>query len=222
MNERLLLTVVVCLVALMYAAPCKGQTDDELKRYEVGILFSSITKPDFSGTTTDAGFGGRFTVNLNRNIAVEAEGLMFPRRCFSCRPENRGRLTQFFAGVKAGKRFEGFGIFVKARPGLASFSRGGTSQTFVQTNSGTFPFIFDDPKSKTNFAADVGVVLEIYHSKRIFTRFDAGDTMIHYNDRRLTIFNFDPASNTVFPLEIRLPNKTVHNFQFSASVGFRF
>ena len=221
MKERVFLTVVVCLVALVYPVPSKSQTDDELKRYEAAVLFSSISKPDFGGTTTEAGFGGRFTLNLNRNVAIEGEGVMFPRRCFDCRPENRGRLNQFFAGVKAGKRFDQFGIFFKARPGLASFSRGG-NQTTITPVVGGFPIILVDSRRETNFATDLGVALEIYHSKRIFTRFDAGDTLIHYGNRRATLFNFDPTNGTVFPTEIPLPNKTIHNFQFSASVGFRF
>ncbi|HET6861654.1 MAG TPA: hypothetical protein VFH91_01365 [Pyrinomonadaceae bacterium] len=224
MKERIVLTVVVCLVSLAYDLPCKGQADDELKRFEAAVLFSSITKPEFSGTTADAGFGGRLTFNLNRSIALETEGIFFPSRCTGCRPENRGRLTQFFAGVKAGKRFDQFGIFFKARPGLASFSDGGNRITFIPIAAGQFPFIpliLFDSQRKTNFATDLGVAVEIYHSKRIFTRFDAGDTIIRYSDRQAIFFNLDPAGN-VFPVQVKLPNKTLHNFQFSASVGFRF
>ena len=222
MKERIVLTVIVCLVVLVYSLPCKGQTDDELKRFEAAVLFSSITKPEFSSTTTDAGVGGRFTFNLNTSIAFETEGIIFPSRCTGCRPENRGRLTQVFAGVKAGKRFDQFGIFLKARPGLASFSGGGNRTTFIPLAAGQFPLILVDSQRKTNFATDLGVAVEIYHSQRIFTRFDAGDTIIRYTDRQATLFNFDPATGNVFPLQLKLPNKTQHNFQFSASVGFRF
>jgi len=220
--ERIVLTVVVCLLAFGNAAICMGQTDDELKKFEAAALFSSITKPEFSSTETDAGVGARFTFNLNKSIALEAEGIIFPHRCFGCKPENRGRLSEFFAGIKAGKRFEHFGVFAKARPGLANFSRGENIPLIISNAVGQFPFVDFEQHNKTNFAADLGAVVEFYPTKRVFVRFYAGDTMIRYTNRINTFLTFDAISNTVTPIVIRLPTETVHNFQFTSSVGFRF
>jgi hypothetical protein len=62
---------------------------------------------------------------------------------------------------------------------------------------------------------DVGGVLEFYPTRRIVTRFDGGDTMIHYRSFDVPIF--------FFPLQtFRIPAETTHNFQFSAGVGYRF
>jgi hypothetical protein len=73
----------------------------------------------------------------------------------------------------------------------------------------------------TNFAFDLGGVLEFYPSKRIVTRFDAGDTLIKYRRRDSNIPLFDPFGGvTLFPFTV--PGETRHNFQFSAGVGFRF
>jgi hypothetical protein len=53
------------------------------------------------------------------------------------------------------------------------------------------------------------------------TRFDAGDTLIHYGARTQNFLTLDPMGNVVlFPF--RRPAETRHNFQFAASVGFRF
>ena len=59
-------------------------------------------------------------------------------------------------------------------------------------------------------------------SKRIVTRFDAGDTMIHFTSRTTNTIQFDPLTGTFSLVPFRLPSKTTHNFQFITSVGFRF
>jgi Outer membrane protein beta-barrel domain len=191
-------------------------------KVELGGHFTSITKSDFSDGRTEAGFGGRVTFNFNRSIAVEAEGNFFPNNCRSCDAENAGTLTQGFFGVKAGKRFRKFGLFGKARPGVASFSGGDFDLILQPSPPGTFPF-FDIHRSRANnFAFDVGGVVELYHSRRIFTRFDAGDTMIRYSDRTFTSFFFDPVTGTAVPFPLARPAHTGHNFQFTAGIGIRF
>ena len=98
-------------------------------------------------------------------------------------------MTEAVAGLKAGKRFQTWGIFAKARPGLVSFSEG--ELNFVQTGrGGPFPFIFQLNRV-TSFATDLGGVLEFYPSRRIVTRFDAGDTLIHFTRRTTNDFSFD-------------------------------
>jgi hypothetical protein len=51
--------------------------------------------------------------------------------------------------------------------------------------------------------------------RRVFARFDGGDTMIFYRSFDQP-FNFFPVQN------FRVPADVLHNFQFSAGVGFRF
>jgi hypothetical protein len=56
----------------------------------------------------------------------------------------------------------------------------------------------------------------------IVTRFEAGDTLIHYGQRRSNFLSFDPTTGvpTLVPFTIRA--ETRHNFQFVAGVGWRF
>jgi Outer membrane protein beta-barrel domain len=208
-------------IALTFLSPTVSAQSEPAK-VELGGLFTSITKPDNLGSRTEAGFGGRFTFNFNRNVAVEAEGNFFPHNCRGCDHNNIGNLTQGFFGVKAGKRFRRFGIFGKARPGFASFSGGEFHVTVPAQPPGPLPILIFDPVRATNFAFDLGGVVEVYHSRRIFTRFDAGDTMIRYGDRTLTGFSFDPLTGTVSTFPFFRPPETRHNFQFSAGIGFRF
>ena len=80
-------------------------TSEDVPKIEVGIHFTSITKPDEIGSSTEAGLGARFTFNLNRSIALEAVGNFFPHSCNYCGGnlgDNSGIIKQGLFGVKAG------------------------------------------------------------------------------------------------------------------------
>jgi hypothetical protein len=193
----------------------------EKQKFEVGAQFSSFgfTQiehaagfPDFRDTQTQAGFGGRFTYNLTSSLALETQVDFFPgdARLFNAGRAG-GRTLQGQAGIKLGKRFERFGIFGKARPGVVSFSKTISFDGF--DNSQPFPFPLFHLKRSTYFSMDLGGVLEFYPSRRIVTRFDGGDTMIRYRHNELP---FGISGFAVHPAE------TIHSFEFSAGVGFRF
>lgn len=199
---------------------------DRYRKFEVGAQFSSlsvsvherffsgVTAPfDLRDTRTSIGFGGRVTYNVSSGFAVEGEGNFFPTDSIvGNRGRSGGRILQGQFGIKAGKRFERFGIFAKARPGVVSF--GHTVKVDVVDNSPGFPIITFRGERSTYFSTDMGGVLEFYPSPRIVTRFDAGDTLIRYGATRLPV-NFTTTIENV-------PPATRHNFQFSAGVGFRF
>lgn len=224
MKMRKLSATLVILPALFFGALEVNAQTDEVPKFEVGVHFTSITKPDSNNGATEPGFGGRLTYNINRSVAVEAVGNFFPHSCRFCGgnfADNSGNITQAFAGIKAGKRFDKWGIFAKARPGVTSFSKG--EGEYVATGSSTslpFPFQFQQ-KRGSHFSADLGGVLEFYPIKRLVTRFEGGDTLIHYGSRQTTIPNLDGAGNIIIvPFPTR--SETRHNFQFSAGVGWRF
>ena len=203
-----------------------GSHKEEGKRFELGAQFSSLglqqvehspfgnllPTADFRETLTQPGFGGRFTYNLTSNFALEVQTDFYPRDLqFINNGRAGGRILQSQAGVKAGKRFEKFGIFAKGRPGIVSFSKAVAIDGFDPT----FGFPIFRTVRKTYFSFDLGGVIEFYPSSRIITRFDGGDTMIHYTSFEYPVF--------FFPLQtFRAPAETMHNFQFSAGVGFRF
>jgi hypothetical protein len=203
---------------------------EKSRRFEAGIQFSSLAlrlspsdfgfpgfTPADSGTLTEAGFGGRVGYNLNPTVALEAEGNFYPRNTVFSNSTTGGYPAQMQFGVKAGKRFERFGVFAKVRPGFVTFSR-----VFTLTGTQTITFgsqtfqlgIFED-RRRTYFSTDLGGTLEFYPTRRVFTRFDAGDTIIRYGERNAPGFSF---SNAIF----RIPASTAHNFQFTAGIGLRF
>ena len=127
-------------------------------------------------------------------------------------------MSQVVAGVKVGKRFENWGIFAKARPGVVSFSQGEFTPIIV---SPTGPIDFES-KRLTSFATDFGGVLEFYPSPRIVTRFDVGDTIIYFRQRTAHFVTVNPNTQQFELVPFTVPARTTHNFQFVASVGFRF
>jgi len=224
MKINKLLTAIVSLLCLPFCLHEAQAQSDEVPKIELGLQFTSITKPDFNNGATEPGFGARFTFNLNRSLALEAVGNFFPHKCRFCGSggiggDNSGNITQGLFGVKAGKRFQRWGIFGKARPGFVSFSEG--DSTYVVTGTGgSFPELRQN--RLTNFAVDLGGVLEFYPSRRIVTRFEAGDTLIHYGRRPSNYVVFDPITFTPSLIPFTTCAETRHNFQFVAGVGWRF
>ena len=210
-------SATTCALLLALAAAARAQESDAPK-VEVGVQFSSlsINLPGFRGTENTSGVGARVTYNLNDYFAVEAEGNIFPAGTRTDYTTG-GAAQQAQFGVKAGKRWNRFGLFAKARPGFVSF--GGTL-TPVQNPSAGFFLSNYERERKTHFSMDVGGVLEFYPSRRLLVRFDAGDTVIrHGAHAELAPFLTFPEAG---PGITTAPAETRHSFQFTAGVGFRF
>lgn len=229
MLRAILLTLALVAVSLSWFAEAHAQSEE--KKFEVGGQFSILQVPTRTAASfaiptssekhaTEYGLGGRIGYNLSKNFALEAEGNFFPRD----RDVQGGRKIQGLFGVKAGKKFDKVGVFAKARPGFIRFERGD-----YQLGPGGCIAIFPpplgcfQPVAKTNFAFDVGGVIELYPSARTIIRFDAGDTIIRFGQRTVAAGNpaFPPPSGLNL---VALPAaaETKHNFQASVGVGFRF
>ncbi len=119
--------------------------------------------------------------------------------------------------MKYGRRFERFGVFGKARPGVVHFSN-------VSEVTGYEPIVFIGDvfyspifrnRDKTYFSMDAGGVFEFYPTSRVLARFDVGDTMIRYPERNSPTGNFGAPPP-------RLRSELRHSLQVTAGVGFRF
>ena len=175
--------LLLCFTCLVSQAQNKTFSDDEkAPTYEVGGQI-------FSFNSNYVGFGwgagGRFTYNLNDYIALDNEVNFF------LPDEGPAYATQGLFGIKAGKRTKYVGIFAKARPGF-------------QTN-----FVVND-REQVRFALDVGVVAEVYPTRHVVLRADAGDVIIPF------------GNNVVGQGFFAQRLGTTHNFQYSLGVGIRF
>jgi Outer membrane protein beta-barrel domain len=215
-------TMLSLIVLLSLAAGASAQ-QSEASKIEIGAQFTSLTRfpprasvAELSAAAeekqTEPGFGLRFTYNLTNNFALEAEGNFFPHRNLQQRSTG-GRAFQGQFGLKAGKRFERFGIFAKACPGFVSYGEvlSHVGEATVEFNGQQFTFFELQPERRTYFSMDLGAALEFYPSRRIVARFDAGDTIIRQGRT--------PDSGPV--LFEPTPARTMHNFQFSAGLALR-
>jgi hypothetical protein len=219
MKRNALILTMSCTL-LLTGRSILAQSAVETPRLEVGAHFTALGFSGNSVTRVEPGFGGRLTYNLTEAFAVEAEGNFLPRDRFRTFRAG-GRAVQGLFGVKIGKRFKRFGVFGKARPGFISFGEG------VSELAPSGP-VFDPAqplsfrtRRLTHFAADLGGVLEIYPSRRVLLRLDAGDTIIRHGDTTLNTFLLTPG-DPFAPVPLTIPGETRHNFQLSAGVGFRF
>lgn len=220
MMKKLAVHFLTVIVVLFCAADGHAQPDEE-KKFEVGVQFTTLGIEDpiqipslGLGPRTEAGFGGRFGYNLNRNFALEAEVNFFPRDYRELTTESTGgRVTQGLFGLKAGIHKGKFGFFGKVRPGFQS--SGKATRARFPNGDGPDPrdpFGFEFIRG-TQFSIDVGGVVEYYPSRRTIIRFDLGDTITRYPE----------VPNVCFPAGVPCPEKPVtHKVQFSAGFGFRF
>ena len=232
---------VVVIIAVLMVFICTPSVQSQAtEKFEVGGQFSLLrlshpaTVP--TGVTcaqppcltvpgerreTQAGFGGRFGYNITPNVALEAELNFFPSVDSFGTDQlfGDGHQLQGLFGLKIGKRFEKVGIFAKARPGFLRVSKGDLQQRPDTGCIAVFPpplgcFV---PDSKTHFTIDVGGVFEIYPSKRTVIRFDVGDTIVRFEERRVPLI-FSPLGLVALPVAA----ETKHNLQATIGVGFRF
>lgn len=200
-NKNILTVTAFCMLILSPLAHRVAVAQSDPPKFEVGVQYSVLNFDAFelSGRRrNESGVGGRFSFNFNKYVAADAQIDFFPSEDigrigpFSLVLFGRKTLSVF--GVKAGARGKRVGVFGKARPGFIRFSQV-PGFTCIQT-VGSCP-----QAAKTNFAFDLGGVVEYYPSRRVVVRFDVGDTIIH-------------DQSGVFG--------TRHSFQFSSGVGFRF
>lgn len=220
MNQmRIFLSALLIVTGLSGLARGQSEEPSQQSKLEIGAQITGIGIKDPQSLNDlfprrEVGVGGRVSYNLNSYFALEAEVNFFPRNYRQVRTNfTGGRLTQGLFGLKAGIRRNKFGIFGKVRPGFMSSGRAEIAH--FPTGNGPDPqnpFGFEDMRA-TQFALDVGGVLELYPSRRTILRFDVGDTIVRY-----------PGIPFIRFPEGTLDEKSLytHKAQFSAGFGFRF
>jgi hypothetical protein len=192
MKKMFLFAPVMAALLLMAPAPnAQAQSKSETPKVEVGVNYTLLRTngAGLTDSTSDSGVGGRITYNIANNLSLEGEFNSFPqdgRINLASLAAIDSHKTQGLFGVKYGMRSEKWGIFGKLRPGFVRFSEG----TGVSSN--------------TNFALDVGGVLEYYLLRSVALRVDLGDTIIRY------------PNNPV------VGSFTTNNLQLGTGVAFRF
>lgn len=195
------------IISFISTAPALAQSRG--RGGDVAIQATMLRLSD--GDATNAGVGGRLTFDISRWGALDAEISFFPKDDFTRatltplpgRFVYQRNRTEGFLGIKAGHRGDRVGVFAKARPGFTRLigkrlgCHGDVCSLFLPS---PFP-----PEYRTEFAFDLGAIVEFYPSARIFSRIDLGDVMIRHRS------DPPPCSDC-----------TSHNFASRLGVGFRF
>ena len=205
------LVALVLWFASAFVTGAAAQTPGE--RFEVAANLNLLRLSDFSGTRT--GLGGRVTFDLTPNLALEGEIAFYPkdRIVQSAGSSSTGiyqiagdrRRTDALFGVKLGTRYDRFGLFAKARPGVTRLADRGTACD--GPGCAVILMLIAPYQYRTEFAFDVGGGLEFYPSARTVARFEMGDTMFRHRSAAPPC----PASEC-----------TSHNLSTRLGFGYRF
>jgi len=205
--SRFVLSIAFLVPAI---APLAAQTPAE--RVTLGAQLSMLGVAD-DKNSIGVGIGARGSYALSRWLEADAEISFLPRDRAEfgfgdgVAPIAPGftrydrRRVMMFAGPKAGVRSERFGVFAKARPGFTRlFDRGlGCSGEICAL------ILLARPVYRTEFAMDLGGVVEVYPSSGSVVRFDLGTTVVRH--RSLA----PPCTDC-----------TTRNLSSSLGVGWRF
>ena len=109
-----------------------------------------------------SGFGSDVTYRLTNLLYADVEGNVFPAA------NGASRAEEVLAGVKIGRNYGRWGVYVNARPGFVHYDS--TFVTGSQTNY----------TSSFRTALDTGGTVEYRTSARSTVRFDVGTTLVRY------------------------------------------
>jgi len=195
------------LLILIHSTTAPAQTSE--RKFEAGILVTGGVLREIgtrdAGTGTDiAGFGGRLVYHAIRFIDLESELNFLPGNAATS-----GHHVQGLFGLKAGPRWQHFGVFAKARPGFMHFRRDPFG--VAKPGSGLFS---PARAASTERSVDLGGVAEYYLKRGLILRFDLGRTIIYYDRRVVHTSDFVP--------DFEAGGVTTRNWQAAFGVSFRF
>src|SRR5437762_2304298 len=198
----------LALLLLMIPMTAPAQATGE--GLEAGIVFSGtflkeIGTRDAGVGTSAAGIGGRLGYSLARSVDLETDIIVWPNN-----QATSGTWIQGLFGVKAGKRFDRFGLFGKVRPGFMHFRK----DPFGASQPGGTGLLGRQRVSSTEPSIDMGGVFEYRTTRGLMLRFDLGDTVIRYGRRRVFLSQFLP--------EVDAGGFATHNWQGTFGLGVRF
>ena len=190
MNRKKWVLLGAPVLAVWLAA--SGQTARAQDRFAIGAHVAVEHLPVLGATPV--GYGFRFTYGAYLPfLSFDSEINLFPTRSTG----NLGQ-TQAFFGLKAGARIGSWGVFLKARPGVARFGGGAAPQRLTH---------------RTNFALDLGGGVEHYFAPHLALRWDLSNVMTHFGDGMLLA---GPGG----PIGTRLGTKS--NFQTTVGLQVHF
>lgn len=193
-------------VACLFFCTTAASSQEVVPRVELGAHFTYLNLLT-EGTDEQAGLGGRITWNVHRNFSLEADLSFGPDKPPFQSSAQGGHFLLALFSTKVGFRRQKFGIFGKVGTGFISFS---DVIKRIDLVPGSTVLATEEIGRLTEPVLNLGGVVEFYLSRRIALRYDLGDTIVFYRAR--------DTGNAFPPFQ----GLTVHSFQFSSGIVFRF
>ena len=176
-----------------------------LRRLEAGMQYAFNSLRVAVEMQDNSGLGGWASFYLNKHIAIDGAITHFWTGSHWISQQSGGNYLEGVAGAKLGISRERFGAYAKVRPGVLRFSHA-VADTPAFTATGKFQPV-------TQFAIDMGGVLEFYPSRHLVVRADLSDLTIHYGSR---------AAVNSLGLHYTAASHWDASFQTSFGFGWRF
>jgi hypothetical protein len=160
-----------------YRSGTLTENEDETKvpgNWEFGPLFSTLIAAPAdanSSIATLSGLGAYASFRFWRVLYFDSDILYFPQDTHGPTNLYGGPVLQGLFGVKGGIRRNDFGFFGKVRPGFQSYAQ--ALEVIAAQPSSTANYSYG---RSTNFALDLGGIVEFYPTERGTLRIEAGDS----------------------------------------------
>ena len=189
------------------------ENEDETKvagNWELGPLFSTLIAAPAGangGVATLSGLGTYASYRFWRVLYFDGDILCFPQDTHGPSNLYGGPVLQGLFGLKGGIRRNDFGFFGKMRPGFQSYAQ--ALEVIATQPSGTVNYTYG---RSTNFALDLGGIVEFYPTERGTLRIEAGDSHTFFSPHTV---NFNGKS-------LRYDLGMHHTIQLVFGYGWRF
>ncbi len=189
------------------------ENEDETKvpgNWEFGPLFSTLIAAPAganSSVATLSGLGAYASYRFWRVLYFDSDILYFPQDTHGPTNLYGGPVLQGLFGLKGGIRRNDFGFFGKMRPGFQSYAQ--ALEGITSQSSGTVNYTYG---RSTNFALDLGGIVEFYPTESGTLRIEAGDSHTFLSPHTV---NFNGKS-------LRYDLGMHHTIQLVFGYGWRF
>ena len=178
--------------------------------WEFGPLFSTlIAAPAGANNSigTLSGLGAYASYRFWRVLYLDSDVLYFPQDTHGPSNLYGGPVLEGLFGLKGGIRRNDFGFFGKVRPGFQSYAQ--ALQGVASQPTGTVDYTYG---RSTNFALDLGGIVELYPTESSTLRIEAGDSHTFFSAHTV---NFNGNS-------LRYDLGMHHTIQLVFGYGWRF
>ncbi len=196
MRPRGPLFLLILSVSALHAqdhavSPSLQPLDTSVRRFEIGGQLADIRTGCIGQDNChlpSVGLGLGATLNLNQHFALDANANVTPGSSNGATQFSGGRASELLLGIRAEVRAKRYGYFLKAQPGVMTWSRA-LDDILIPTPT-TFTVVYG---TRHRFVSDVGAGLEYSPSSRVHVRAEVSDLVMYFGGSTW-VHNLQPSA----------------------------